>query len=183
MTALTSALIDYWQQLPGSTPAARHRSFDDVCRRVHAGERDASALIPYALADADEELVFGATTAFLNATGDSGSQRALAVLDATEWVRRGLALNRGAVFAALLLRGDEAINEHLLPLRLTLSAEDVATICRRAARRPCERSRRFLREWHELLSGDAAAGARRHIACVLDEACADGRSVRLSVRR
>jgi hypothetical protein len=79
--------------------------------------------------------------------------------DAVEWVRRSLALNRGAVFAALLLRGDDRINEKLLPLRLTLSADDVATVCRRAACEPCERSRAFLREWHDLVSAEVTAQA------------------------
>jgi hypothetical protein len=71
------------------------------------------------------------------------------------------------VFAALLLRGEERVNEKLLPLRLALSEDDVATVCRRVARRSCERSRAFLQEWHELLSGDATARQRAHIAASL----------------
>ncbi len=166
MTALTSALIDYWQKLPQRPSAARRRLLDEVHHGVRCGERDASALIPFALADSDDEVVGGATAAFLAVAQDEPSRTA-AAHDASEWVRRGLACNRGAVFAALLLRGEERVNEKLLPLRLTLSEDDVATVCRRVARRSCERSRAFLQEWHELLAGEAMAQQRAHIAASL----------------
>ncbi len=166
MNSMTPALIDYWQKLPTRSIAARRRSLEDARRRVHEGERGADALVPYALADHDEEVVFAATAAYVGVVRDAVA-RSAAAYDASEWVRRGLAINRGAVFAALLTLGDERINERLLPLRLALSVEEVAIVCRRATRRPCERSRAFLHEWHELLSGESTKRERAHVAATL----------------
>ena len=110
--------------------------------------------------------MFAATSAYVGVVRDARERNA-AAHDATEWVRRGLAINRGAVFAALLALGDDGINERLLSLRLALSADDVATVCRRAARRSCERSRAFLHEWHELLFGEGMACEREQVAASL----------------
>ena len=137
----------------------RRRSLDEAHRRVGAGEQGADALVPFALADHDEEVVFAATAAYVGVVRDAGGGNA-AAHDAAEWIRRGLAINRGAVFAALLALGDVGVNERLLPLRLALSVDDVATVCRRATRRSCERSRAFLQEWHELLSGESTGRER-----------------------
>lgn len=166
MNSLTPALIDYWQKLPARSTASRRRSLEEARRRIDAGERGPDTLVPYALADCDEDVVFAATAAYVGVVRDAGA-RSAAAHDAAEWVRRGLAINRGAVFAALLARGDEGVNERLLPLRLALSAEEVATVCRRAARRPCERSRAFLHEWHELLGDAALDPGRRHLSDAL----------------
>jgi len=165
MNSITPALIDYWQKLPARSAASRRRSLEEARRRVDTGERNADSLVPYALADHDEDVVFAATAAYVGAIRGAGDRNA-AANDAAEWVRRGLALNCGAVFAALLALSDEGINERLLPLRLALSADDVATVCRRAARRPCERSRAFLWEWHELLGEAGLDPGRRHLSGV-----------------
>jgi hypothetical protein len=166
MNSITPALIDYWRKLPARSAATRRRSLEEARSRVDAGERSADTLVPYALADHDEDVVFAATAAYVGVVRDA-SERNAAAHDAAEWVRRGLAINRGAVFAALLALGDEGVNERLLPLRLALSAEEVSTVCRRAARRPCERSRAFLQEWHELLGEAALDPGRRHLSGVL----------------
>jgi hypothetical protein len=166
MNSMTPALIDYWQNLPARSTASRWQSLEEARRGVHSGERSPDALVPYALADHDEEVVFAATSAYVGVVRDARDREAAAD-QAAEWVRRGLAINRGAVFAALLALGDEGINERLNPLRLALSAEDVATVCRRAAHKPCERSRAFLREWHELLGDGAVDPGRRYLSGVL----------------
>jgi hypothetical protein len=154
MNSITPALIDYWRKLPGRSAALRRSALEDLRRRVEAREQEPAALIAYALGDVDEDVVFGATTGYLGAAHSTTAVGTSASTDTIEWIRRGLALNRGAVFAALLSRGDDDINARLLPLRLALSTEEIATVCRRAARKPCDRSRAFLREWHELLAGE-----------------------------
>ena len=166
MNTLTPELLDYLQHLPSRSIASRREGLEEARRRVQAGDRRADALVPYALADHDEDVVFAATSAFVGVIRDVDDRNA-AAHDAVEWVRRGLALNRGAVFAALLTLGDERVNERLLPLRLVLSVEEVATVCRRASRRSCKRSRAFLREWHELLSGESTGRERAHVAASL----------------
>jgi hypothetical protein len=166
MNSITPALIDYWQKLPARSATSRREHLEETRSGVASGERSAGSLVPFALADHDEDVVFAATSAYVGVVRDA-LERNSAAHEATEWVRRGLAINRGAVFAALLSLGDDGINERLLPLRLTLSADDVATVCRRAARRPCERSRAFLHEWHELLGADALDPGRGLLSGVL----------------
>jgi hypothetical protein len=68
-------------------------------------------------------------------------------------VRRGLALNRGAVFAALLAAGDAVVRERLASQRLTLSAEEVAVVCRQLPEAPMPSIVEFLQEWVELVEG------------------------------
>jgi hypothetical protein len=155
MNSITPVLIDYWQRLPGRPADSRRRSVEDCCRRVRAGELPAAALVTYALGDIDDEVVFAAATGFVRAAraaADAGSP----VDDAIEWVRRGLALNRGAVFAALLSAGDASVNERLAAHRLTLSSGEVATVCRKIAGDGRKPTLAFLRNWVELLGGDAA---------------------------
>ena len=166
MNSITPELIDYLQKLPARSAASRRQALEEASRRVASGASGTESLVPFALADHDEDVVFAATSAYVGVVRDA-LERNAAAHDATEWVRRGLAINRGAVFAALLALGDDGINERLLPLRLVLSADDVATVCRRAARRSCERSRAFLHDWHELLFGEATTHERELVASLL----------------
>lgn len=152
MSPITHALIDYWQRLPADPVARRRASLGGVLAGVRAGELEPGALVPYALADVDEEVVLAATLEYLDAQRGAGAGDA-ARADALEWVRRGLALNRGAVFAALLSLGDPEVNVALARLRLALEAPEVEVVCRRAAVRGCAPTRDFLRGWLELLAG------------------------------
>jgi DNA topoisomerase IA len=81
---------------------------------------------------------------------DSTRIAAEAAEDALEWIRRGLALNRGAVFAALLSLDDEQVTATLAGLRLSLDAHEAATVFRRGAQIGCPRARKFLEGWREL---------------------------------
>jgi len=170
MNSMTPVLIDYWRRLPAHPAESRRRSLEESRDRVAAGELPADALIPYALGDVDEEVVFEAAAAFLDAgrTGTHGGGSAVG--DAIEWVRRGLALNRGAVFAALLAAGDASVNERLAAHRLTLSTEETATVCRRAAADDRKPTREFLAGWAELLGAGAERPELAFIAAALGAA-------------
>ena len=164
MIALTTALIDYWHRLPSSPVKERRLELENARRRVKARELAPRVLVPYALADHDEEVVYVATRDFIT-HGADGS--ALRIDDALQWIRRRLALNRGAVFAALLSLADESVNERLAGLRLVLGADEVATVCRNVEPRHCEPARAFLADWLELLAGGSASRQREIIAAVL----------------
>jgi len=113
--------------------------------------------------------VEAATLAY--ATAGDGSNDGDASCEATEWVRRGLALNRGAVFAALLAAGDAVVRERLASQRLTLSAEEVAVVCRHLPEAPTPSIVEFLQEWVELVEGSDDPTLSRHrelLAGVLD---------------
>jgi hypothetical protein len=154
MISLTPVLIDYWQRLPGNPPDFRRRSLEDVCRRVSAFELPPESLIPFALGDNDDDVVYAAVRAYIGVDDSRIPVPASAIEDAVQWVRRSLALNRGAVFAALLSAGDPSINERLAAHRLTLTTDEIAVVCRRAAGDERKPTRDFLLGWIELLAGD-----------------------------
>ena len=169
MSPMTSALISYWHRLPAESPIARRKTLDSIRERVRAGLEPRSALVPFALGDVDDGIVEAATLAY--ATAGDGSNDGDASCEATEWVRRGLALNRGAVFAALLAAGDAVVRERLASQRLTLSAEEVAVVCRRLPEAPTPSIVEFLQEWVELVEGSDDPTLSRHrelLAGVLD---------------
>lgn len=152
--AVSARLLDYWRVMLPLPVAARRRALDAVCA---AARRDATVvadMLPFALGDCDEEIVYRATLAHL---GPFPRQAGLAsTADAIEWVRRRLALNCAAVFAALLSLGDDHALERLLPLRSTLAADEIAAIRRRLGAECPEPARTFLRAWIDLLDQSCA---------------------------
>jgi hypothetical protein len=166
MSPMTEALIDYWQFLPAQSAALRQTRLEEVVARVRESKHGPAALVPFALADVDAEVVLAATRAYVESQGGHLTREA-AVADALEWIRRSLALNRGAVFAALLSLGDPSVNESLARLRLVLQADEVETVCQSATATRCSATRRFLRSWLELLGPDGPAPECAHLSRAL----------------
>lgn len=166
MSPMTPALISYWHRLPAESPAARRRSFDATRDRARAGLEPRAALLPYALAEVDDGIVAAATRACV--AGPSGAACDDALAEAVEWVRRGLALNRGAVFGALLDLDDERVAGRLAALRLVLSAAEVEAACRVLGPAPGPRTSAFLRDWLALVGAGSLSRERRAIAGVLE---------------
>lgn len=165
MSPMNPALISYWHRLPAESPAARRKSLDANRDRVRAGLESRVSLLPFALGDVDDGIVTAATQAY--AAAGAG------VHDATEWVRRGLALNRGAVFGALLALDDECVLDRLAALRLLLSAAEVETACRVLGSQPGPHALAFLRDWAELVAGGPLHRERVALRAVIaGEACA-----------
>ena len=166
MSPMTSALISYWHRLPAESPVARRKTLDAIRERVRAGLEPRSALVPFALGDVDDGIVVAATQAYVAACpGPAGTG---ALHEATEWVRRGLALNRGAVFAALLALEDERVVERLAALRLVLSAAEVEALGRVLGSEPGPRATAFLRDWLELIGEGPLGRERRALAGLLE---------------
>ena len=153
MSPMTSALISYWHRLPAESPVARRKTLDAIRERVRAGLEPRSALVPFALGDVDDGIVVAATHAYVAA--GPGPADADALNEATEWVRRGLALNRGAVFGALLALEDGRIVDRLAALRLVLSAAEVETVGRAIGPVRGAATVAFLRDWADLVAGGA----------------------------
>lgn len=172
MSPMTSALISYWQRLPAESPAIRRFNLTALRDDVRAGRRPPAALVTTILGDMDDEIVHSATRAYLEGCASPPAvDRMQAVNAAVEWVRRGLALNRGAVFAALLGTGDAVVHERLAALRLSLAAEEVEVVCRQLPPAPAMSIVAFLHEWAELVEGSdnpALLRQRELVAGVLD---------------
>ena len=171
MSPMNSALISYWHRLPAESPAVRRKSLDAIRERVRAGLESRHWLLPFALGDVDDGIVAAATQAY--AAFGAGAQDDDTACDATEWVRRGLALNRGAVFGALLALEDERVLERLGALRLLLSAAEVEAACRVVGPRLGSHALAFLREWAALVADGPLLRERVALRAVIaGEACA-----------
>ena len=152
--AVSARLLDYWRVALPLPVAARRRALDAVCTAARRDAAVVAAVLPFALGDCDEEIVYRATLAHIGAFPRQAGPASTA--DAIEWVRRRLALNCAAVFAALLSLGDDHVLDRLLPLRSTLDAEEVAAIRRRLGAECPEPARIFLRAWIDLLDQSCA---------------------------
>jgi hypothetical protein len=171
MSPMTFALIDYWHRLPAESPAARRQLLDTYCDRVRSGFERRSALLPFALGDVDDGIVAAATQAY--AAASVGVHDVDPSCDATEWVRRGLALNRGAVFGALLALEDERALERLAALRLVLSVNEVEAACRVLGSQVGSRAREFLQDWAELIADGPLHRERAALGAIIaGEVCA-----------
>jgi hypothetical protein len=145
------ALVAYWHWLRHSTLDERTHLLAHLREAVEAGRTGQGAWVAMVLGEHDFELTRTATRAFLGERPMSLARHEAASDAARDWVRRSLALNRAAVFAALVERADEADLERLCALRGTLArAESVAVIdaCRSSARAELQH---FLSEWRETL--------------------------------
>ena len=69
-----------------------------------------------------------------------------------DWIRRGLAVRRSAVFAALLSLRDTQIEDFLRPLRLRLSVEEFHAVVATLRARSEGAGQEFLDEWAALLA-------------------------------
>jgi Xaa-Pro aminopeptidase len=150
---LTASLVVYWKHLPDHPPAKRRAALETLRYAVRSGKEPLRALATVALGDPDAAIAAAAASAYVNARPMTIERRAAAVADVLEWIRRDLALDRAALFAALLSHGDPVVAEQLEGLRLTLTPEETARVrqaCRPAA---CAVVAAFLEEWRQLLYG------------------------------
>jgi len=174
MSPMTNALISYWHRLPAESPLVRRKALDALHERIRAGMESRAALVPCALADVDDGIVAAATQAYV-AAGVSAAQADIrdpaAAIEATEWIRRGLALNRGAVFGALLALGDERLVARLAALRLLLAPAEIESACHVIGPAPGPRAVEFLQEWRALVAEGPLAQERM----LLDAALAPAR--------
>jgi hypothetical protein len=147
--ALSGQLLAYWSTELPQPVAARRRSLEGVCRRVTQGVAPVSDVLPFALGDTDDDIVYRATIAHL-LPGARTEVQPGPLREAVDWIRRHLALNRAAVFAAVLSLADEAVLELLRPLRFSLDERDCERVQRRFAACRSPSIAEFVRTWSEL---------------------------------
>jgi len=127
-TVTTAALMRYWQALRLASVTQRRWVVAELRAAVRRGETTSRAWLPVAVGETDPGLVREAVLGYLGGAPVSIERRELAVGDALDWIRRGLALNRVAVFVALLQLGDVTINEQLAGLRGRLNEAETAAV-------------------------------------------------------
>ena len=124
----TAALMLYWRDLQSSDASQRQCIVEELRVAVRRGETTARAWLCVALGETDSTLVREAVLGYLGGTPVSVERRERAAGDTLDWIRRGLALNRVAVFVALLQLEDGALNERLTGLRGLLTAMEAAAV-------------------------------------------------------
>jgi hypothetical protein len=147
------ALIAWWRLLAPVAPAARGALLERLRRLVRRGAATPRAFLPAALGDTDATLVVAATAGYLGAGPVSLEWRARAVEDALDWIRRGLALNGGAVFVALLRLQDEDLHARLAGWRGRLSVSQRETVWSCCSGDPCPATQQFLADWRAESTG------------------------------
>ncbi len=150
---LTTALVAYWKRLPDHPPAKRLAALEMLRQAVRSGKESPRALATVALGDPDAAIAAAAASAYVNARPMTVERRAAAIADVLEWIRRDLALDRAALFAALLSHGDPVVAERLEGLRLTLTPEETTRVRQACTPGACAVVAAFLEEWRQLLYG------------------------------
>ena len=145
--AVTAALMRYWQELRLASVTQRRWVIAELHAAVRRGETTSRAWLPVAVGETDPGLVREAVLGYLGGTPVSIERRELALGDALDWIRRGLALNRVAVFVALLQLGDVTINERLAGLRGRLNDAEAAAVWRAFADCDGTPGGDFIAEW------------------------------------
>jgi len=144
-----SALIRYWTHAASVDTEARSRTLDTLQSNARwPSERRARALALFVLGDADATIVYQATCSYLGGARGTAIQRRFA--DVLEWLARRLALRNDVVFAALLIHGDETIDQQLLALRHATTSACIRELLVLLRVDVDLRSDAFLREWHAL---------------------------------
>lgn len=142
-----AALMRYWRELRLASVLQRRWVVAELRAAVRRGEATTRAWLPVALGETDHDLVREAALGYIGATPVSIERHERAVDDALDWIRRGLALNRVAVFVALLQLEDVAVNERLAGLRGRLSAVEAAAVWCKLANCDGTRSGDFIVDW------------------------------------
>jgi hypothetical protein len=149
--AVTAALMRYWQELRLASVTQRRWVAAELRAAVRRGETTSRAWLAIAVGETDPELVREAVLGYLGGTPVSIERREIAVGDALDWIRRSLALNRVAVFVALLQLGDVTINERLAGLRGRLNGAEAAAVWCAFADCDGTPSGDFIAEWQACL--------------------------------
>ena len=126
--ATTAALQACWGQLSRRTVRQRLDLLDAVRAAVRSGATTSRAWLPLALGEIEPALIGAAVAGYLGEAPCSIDRRAHALEDVLQWFRRGLALDRLAVFAALLHLRDPGVNERLATVRGRLTDAERARV-------------------------------------------------------
>jgi hypothetical protein len=149
--AVMPALIAYWRYLAVSSVADRRETLEQLRVRVRAGHASPRAWVGMALGETDFAIAQEAVLGYVAAVPVSIETRDQHRADALDWIRRGLALNRAAVFAALLSLEDAALLESLSCLRSQLTDAEATSVLAASEQVTDPATREFVADWLQLL--------------------------------
>lgn len=115
--AVTQAIVQGWQWLASRSVDERRALQAHLRDAIAQGHTTARAWLPLAMSEIDPVLLRAAVLGYLGSAPRSVEQRGQALDDVIEWFRRGLTLDRVAVFVSLLELRKPEVNERLASLR------------------------------------------------------------------
>lgn len=151
------ALAVYWRLVAVADVVSRARLVRTLREDIVAGHTTVRACVPVALGDPDFQVALEAALAYVGGWPASVARRAHVVDEVVDWIVRGLALNRVALFCALLERADAVCLERLARVRMRLEEREAAAVF--AALRDRELDVAvvtFLEEWRSASGAEAS---------------------------
>jgi hypothetical protein len=149
---LSRLLETYWRALPAITSEERLQLVQRLGDAARHAPQDRRCVAVPLLGDPDDAVVFAATLAYASRGPLPLERRRLVLEQVLDWIRRGLALRRSAVFAALLSLRDAQIDDLLRPLRLRLSIEEFHAVGTTLRTQSEGAGQEFLAEWAAMLA-------------------------------
>ena len=127
--ALTGeALAGYWRLVAVTSVAQRATMLQELRDDIAAGHTTVRACVPVALGEPAFPLARDAALEYVGGWPTSVDRRAHVVDEVVDWIVRGLALERAALFCALLERADPACLERLASVRARLDERETAAV-------------------------------------------------------
>lgn len=145
--AVTRANLSGWQWLANRSVPERRALQAELRDAIARGQATARAWLPVAMSETDPALLRAAVEGYLGSAPRSVEQRGQALDDVFEWFRRGLTLDRVAVFVALLALRQPEVNARLASLRGRLTDAERERVLRDFAGATDAPTREFNAEW------------------------------------
>jgi hypothetical protein len=146
-TATMAGLVGYWDCVRGMTLPERRELCRELRDAMQRGDTTARAWLAVALGEPCAALAQEAALAYVSAVPASIEQRAAAIDDACDAIRRGLGLSPAGIFAALVAVADPTLLERIAALRWRLDARQSADVFELTAGIRDPAVREFLEEW------------------------------------
>jgi hypothetical protein len=144
-------LCEYWAWLRRGDRERRHVLVERLRRAIEQGRCGLRAWVPVILGETDFDLVRAAVRSYVYARPASLERLEQRIVDSVDWIRRGLALNRAAIFAAVLERADDDVLARLAGLRSALTDAEARAVCNACAGVRDEATREFLDDWRAII--------------------------------
>jgi hypothetical protein len=146
-TATMAALVGYWDCVREIALPERRELCRVLREAIQRGDTTARAWLAVALGEPCAALAQEAAHAYVSAAPASIEQRAAAIDDACDAIRRGLGLSPAGIFSALVSAADPGMLERIAPLRWRLDARQSGDVFELTAGIRDPALREFLDEW------------------------------------
>jgi hypothetical protein len=154
------ALAAYWRLVALTSVERRAAMLRALRDDIAAGHTTARACVPVALGEPEFHVARDATLAYVGGWPASVDRRTQVVDEVVDWIARGLALDRAALFCALLERADPACLDRLAAVRARLDERETAAVLAAFVAREMDAEvATFIAEWRSTSLGRGSVAA------------------------